>query len=311
MEPMTARTRTRLAAPLAVLSLSVAVLAGCGTEDDPEASDPNESAPTSSKPTDTPSSATPSASDAGSTATTTPDTVAVPLYFVGRTPVGPRLYREFRNVEADNPVDEALALLAAGDALDPDYSTLLPEGVPTLVQGDMTEAIGINLPSLDWSERPEGMSAKEAKLAVQQIVHTVQGALQSRAPVEFFYDGLAPVLGFDDASFEAAPQNNVLAFVNVTEPAQDAAVADTFTASGVANSFEATVPWEIQDQDGAKVLDGFATADGWGDHLYPWQSQVDVSGLAPGTYTFVARTDDPSDGEGAGPTEDTKTITVT
>jgi Immunoglobulin-like domain of bacterial spore germination len=119
-----------------------------------------------------------------------------------------------------------------------------------------------------------------------------------------------PVLGIDKESFKAAPQNDVLAFVNVTEPAEGASVSGTFTASGVANSFEATVPWEIRDQDGKKVLDGFATAEGWGDHLYPWESQVDLSGLPPGTYTFVALTDDPSDGEGAGPTEDTKTITV-
>jgi hypothetical protein len=35
-----------------------------------------------------------------------------------------------------------------------------------------------------------------------------------------------------------------------------------------------------------------------------------VSGLAPGTYSFVALTDDPSGGEGPGPTEDSKTIIV-
>jgi len=70
------------------------------------------------------------------------------------------------------------------------------------------------------------------------------------------------------------------------------------------------VPWEVRDGSGKKVLDGFATAEGWGDRLYPWESQVDVSGLSPGTYTFVAMTDDPSGGEGAGPTEDTKTIII-
>ena len=78
----------------------------------------------------------------------------------------------------------------------------------------------------------------------------------------------------------------------------------------MANSFEATVPWEVRDQDGTKVLDGFATAEGWADKLYPWQTQVDLSSLPPGTYSFVALTDDPSDGEGAGPTEDSKTITL-
>ncbi len=58
------------------------------------------------------------------------------------------------------------------------------------------------------------------------------------------------------------------------------------------------------------MLDGFSTAEGWMDKLYPWQTEVDVSSLEPGEYTFVASTDDPSDGEGAGPTEDSKTIVV-
>lgn len=301
---MTSRTRTQLACLLAMAALA---LAGCGTEDDPEASDPNSPATTPADAETSEATSPPPPSDSSSA----PATVAVPLYFVGETPIGPRLFREFQNVEADNPVDEALALLAAGDALDPDYSTLLPGGgAPTLVQGDTSQAIGINLPSLDWSERPAGMSAKEAQLAVQQIVYTVQGVLQSRAPVEFFYDGLAPVFGIDQSTFKAAPQNRVLAFVNVTEPAEGATVSGAITASGVANSFEATVPWEVRDQSGAQVLQGFATAEGWGDRLYPWQSQVDLSGLPPGTYSFVAMTDDPSDGEGSGPTEDSKTITV-
>ena len=52
--------------------------------------------------------------------------MAVPIYFVGDTPQGPRLFREFRQVEADNPLAEAVALMTAGDADDPDYRTLLP-----------------------------------------------------------------------------------------------------------------------------------------------------------------------------------------
>ena len=57
-------------------------------------------------------------------------------------------------------------------------------------------------------------------------------------------------------------------------------------------------------------VEGFATAEGWGDKLYPWSSDVDCSGLPPGTYTFVAMTDDASGGEGGGPTQDTKTFTL-
>ena len=295
-------TRARLAA---LLATSVVALAACGTDDDPQANDPNDRPTRSHAPSQQPSqSGSPAPSQSGGS---TPATVAVPLYFVGDTPQGPRLFREFQQVEADNPVDEALAVLAAGAAQDPDYRSLLPDGTPTLVQGDNSEAIGVNVP-VEWAERPAGMSAKEAALAVQQIVFTVQGALQSRAPVEFFSDGLTPVLGIDKSSFKAS--QDALALVNVTEPEEGSSPGDTFTASGVANSFEATVPWEIRDQGGQKVLDGFTTAEGWGDKLYPWQAQVDVSSLPAGTYSFVAMTDDPSGGEGGGPTEDSKTITV-
>ncbi|HET6937156.1 MAG TPA: Gmad2 immunoglobulin-like domain-containing protein [Nocardioides sp.] len=298
---MAVPTRIRLAA---LLATSVVVLAACGADADPQASDPNGRPSHSGKPSRTPhqtDSSTPSQSASGA------DTVAVPLYFVGDTPQGPRLFREFQQVATDNPVDEALAILAAGAAHDPDYGSLLPEGTPTVVQGDNSQAIGVNVP-VEWADRPGDMSAKEAALAVQQIVFTVQGALQSRAPVEFYSDGLTPVFGIDKSSFQA--DQDALAFVNVTEPEEGSIVGDTFTASGVANSFEATVPWEIRDQGGTKVLDGFSTAEGWMDKLYPWQTQVDVSSLAPGTYSFVAMTDDPSDGEGPGPTEDSKTIII-
>jgi hypothetical protein len=306
---MTARTRLRAAA---LLATSVVVLAGCGTEDDPQADDPSgdggSTTPSSSAPTTEPTSASPSATD-----TAAPEMVAVPAYFVGETPVGKRLFREFRSVEADNPVDEALALISAGDTLDPDYSTLLSGGALRMTSYD--EAALVALPDDSWAQRPSGMSANDAKLAVQQIVYTLQGALQKRLPLQFYVgDEPVDIFGIPTPTktqgYTAADELDVLAFVNVTTPEQGQSVSGTFTASGVASSFEGTVPWEVRDEAGAKVLDGFAQAEGWVDKLYPWQSEVDVSTLAPGTYTFVAMTDDPSGGEGSGPTEDTKTITV-
>jgi hypothetical protein len=302
---MASPTRTRLAALLATsVVVPVVVLAGCATDDDPQASDPNDKPTRSGKPSQQPSSTDappPSQSGGG-----TPDTIAVPLYFVADTPQGPRLFREFQQVESDNPVDEALAILAAGAAQDPDYRSLLPEAQVHLDSYD--ENIVVSVPA-DWKDRPDGMSTAEAKLAVQQVVYTVQGALQRRSSVDFMVDGgSTDVLGLDKSSFQAS--KDALALVNVTEPEEGSTPGDTFTASGVANSFEATVPWEIRDENGAKVLDGFATAEGWADKLYPWTTQVDVSSLAPGTYSFVAMTDDPSGGEGGGPTEDSKTIMV-
>jgi hypothetical protein len=148
---------------------------------------------------------------------------------------------------------------------------------------------------------------------VQQLVYTLQGAAGERLPLRVRYDGkpAASLLGVDaSAGLRAAPQLDVLAFVNITEPAEGTAVGDRFVAEGRASSFEGTVIWEVQDSGGKVVLDGFAQAEGFVDRLYPWRTEVDASALPAGAYTFVARTDDPSDGEGPGPTEDTKRITV-
>ncbi len=86
--------------------------------------------------------------------------------------------------------------------------------------------------------------------------------------------------------------------ITLTEPAEGATVSDSFEASGKANSNEANVPWEVRDTTGETVLEGATTAEGWMDKLYPWRTTVDVSELDPGTYLFIARTDDTSDGEG-------------
>jgi hypothetical protein len=316
MAAMTHHARTRSAVLVAALALST--LAACG-DDDPKADDPAPAGSTTKgspgdDATDEPTQ------DPGGSVTSSPsgdpaDTVAAPVYFVGDTPQGPRLLREFRKVEADNPLDEAAALLTAGDVLDADYRTLFPAGAfESVTKSDGAGAYVVQLADDRWEAPAEGMTRREAKLAVQQLVYTVQGVGQERLPVlvQLGADP-APLFGIDTShGLEAAPQLDVLALVNVTSPEEGTVVSGTFTASGVASSFEATVPWEIRegDADGQVVQHGFSTAEGWMDKLYPWTTEIDVSELDPGTYAFVASTDDPSDGEGAGPTEDSKTIVV-
>ena len=75
--------------------------------------------------------------------------------------------------------------------------------------------------------------------------------------------------------------------------AEGETVRDRFVVSGIANSFEATVPWEVR-QGSRVVAKGFATADGWMDKLYPWETTISTTSLEPGYYTFVARTDSSS-----------------
>jgi hypothetical protein len=291
--------------------LLAAGLTACG-DDEPTAQDPGGDRTTAAADeTDEPD---PEPTDDGSGSGEAPGTVTVPVYFAGETPQGYRLFREFRKVEADNPMEEAVALMVAGDALDPDYTTLWPDvsSFDSVAFSEGAGAIVAQVPDDMWSEAPGDMTPEQASLAVQQLVYTVQGIQQERLPV-LVQQGADPatLFGIDTHSgLEAAPQLEVLAFMNVTTPEEGQSVGDTFTAKGVGSSFEATVLWEVRDESGAKVLDGFTTADGWMDKLYPWEAQVEVSSLDPGTYQFVAITDDPSDGEGAGPTEDSKTIVV-
>ncbi len=296
--------------------LSLVVLAGCGDDADQNAEDPGSEASgdTSEQPSDDTGptqdasgpSEEPTASDEPTSTTT------VPVYVVGDTPQGQRLFREFRSVEASDPLVAAGDLLTGGSTLDPDYDSLLPTGsFADVRQG--ADGFEVVLDDPSWTRRPEGMTAAQATLAVQQVVYTLQGVAQERQPLRAFTeDGgeATTLLGVPTAQgVTAGPQLRTLGLVNVTMPEEATVVGDSFTATGVASSFEGNVPWEVRS-GGEVVLDGFATADGYLERLFPWSAEVDVSRLDPGTYTFVAMTSDPSDGEGSGPTEDSKTIRV-
>lgn len=307
--------RTRGFALALAGSVAALALAGCGDDEPTSVSDdPSPSEETTSEappPTEETTSAAPSPSES-----TPAEKATVPLYFVGQTPQGTRLFREFRSVEGD-PVTEAAALVTSGEPTDPDYDSLYPGGnFETVRYLESAREFEVVLADDSWTDRLSGMSRAEARLAVQQLVYTVQGAAQTRDPVKVYAEqgsAATTLFGIDTSrGLKAAPQLDVLGLVNVTTPAEGETVSGSFTAKGVASSFEATVPWQIRrgGPDGEVVLDGFSTAEGWIDRLYPWEAEVDVSGLDPGQYSFVALTDDPSGGEGGGPTEDSKSITI-
>ena len=272
--------------------------------------------PTAGAPTARPSTTTTTPPTGGPT--TRPVERALAIYFVGDTPQGPRLYREFQRASVPGagiiPVATAVNL-ALKPAEDPDYRSPWPVGTKAdqnaVDVSDVTVSLTNSASNL--LERPQGMSNDEAQAAVQQLVYTVQATIANRRPVRFQIDGedTDTLLGVDVSEpVPSRPQLDVLALVSITEPAEGAVVRGSLTAHGVASSFEATVPWQIKRGD-TIVKTGFSTADGWIDRLYPWQTDpIDISDLAPGSYTFVAMTDDPSSGEGGGPHSDTRTIVV-
>jgi hypothetical protein len=221
-------------------------------------------------------------------------TQVVPAYFTGRDALADRLFREFDTVPAGDPLQAALDRIQR-PADDPDYGTTWPAGsldTATVEDG----VIEVELGDVD---------VDASAIAGQQLVYTLQAAVGERLPVQRLRDG-EPV----GAPMTAGPQTQVLNQVMVNDPTEGLAVHDRFTARGAANSFEANVPWELRDDRGEVVKEGHATAAGYGTHLYPWEAHVDVRGLPFGYYTFVATTDDPSNGEGGGPDSDTRTIIV-
>ena len=301
----------RAAAPALLATLAL-LAGGCGVLDDDPSPTASEQKTRKPRGGSDPSATTPTAGESSAPTEPSGNTTTVPAYFVGETPQGPRLYREFRKVDAAAELEGAAALVTSGKTLDPDYRTLYPGGAFASVTYD--EAAGeivAEVPDDGWTTPAEGMSSDDAELAVQQLVYTLQGVVQSRAPLVVTLGGEPTSLFGVDTSGGVANADplETLALVNVTYPEEGSTVDDVFPASGVASSFEANVPWAIR-QDGEVVLDGFATAEGWMEKLYPWEASIDVSMLPPGVYEFVARTDDPSGGEGSGPTEDTKTFTI-
>jgi hypothetical protein len=238
-------------------------------------------------------------------------TFAAAVYYLGDTErAGVRLYREFRPGTGDR-VAGTLALLMTSPR-DPDYRTAWEPGMleDAAVVGDRIEVVVAPAAT----ERPDGMSTVAARQAVQQVVYSLQAAAQQRLPVQFT-TGSGPagqVLGVPTPGpVRQGSPLQVLSHVSLTSPEQGAAAGDTLRVSGVGNSFEASLGWEIR-QAGRVVDSGYATSDGWmEDTLFPFETSVDVSGLEPGSYTLWVTTDDPTSGsEGSGAMTDDREFTV-
>lgn len=237
--------------------------------------------------------------------------MTVPVYFIGDTSRGPRLYREYRTFEAteEDRGTEAVSL-AMDPAVDPDYRSGWPDGVkPRSVTSD-GNVITVDLTAAGpvW-ERPEELSSEEASMAVQQLVYTAQGAMQDgRLPVQFLLEGQRTDTLFNIPVSEPVMHgalSDVLAQLWIESPGEGEAVTSPFTVSGEAEAFEATVQWELR-QNGDQVDSGFTTA-ALCCTTAPYSFEVEAP---PGEYTIVVHDTNPSDGEGFAPWRDTKTVTV-
>lgn len=270
-----------------------------------------------SEPTEEPTGSTEPTGDPTGDPTGGDSTVTVPAYFVVDTEkAGPRLVREFQRVPADDPLGHALALLTDGATQDPDYRTLWPGGgFASTTYDEAAGVITVELADDGWTTLQPGLDETAAERALQQVVYTAQGVVQARPRVEFVLGGNpATVFGVDtDGGIAQASPLSVLNHVSLTTPAEGEVVeGGVLEVSGVGNSFEAGIGWEIRDASGDVVRDGGATMAGWmEDRLFPFEKTVRLGDLPPGDYEVFVTTDDPTGGtEGIGAMTDTRWFSV-
>jgi len=235
-------------------------------------------------------------------------TLQVPVYYVGDTAAGPRLFVESHVVtdttesELQAAVNEALKR----DPNDPDYfpgfqnetSTVRASTDGQTITIDLSDDLGVNVDMPDES----------ATAGVQALVWTAQADTSSEQPVRFTIDGKPAdrVYNVDtSAPLQRASADSILSAVSITTPAEGAVVPTRFEVTGQASTFEANVVWELKRGDEV-VRNGFTTARECCT-LSPYSFSVTAT---PGDYTLVVHDTDESDGEGIGTSADTKRITV-
>lgn len=248
---------------------------------------------------------------------------AVAAYFVGGTPNGPRLYREFQSQRiCARPACAMYASVRtaiAGDPDDPDYRSAWPAGTDVASVRFNGDWITVDLVSPSGAaglrERPQGLRPAVAALAVQQVLYSAQAGLgRGRPAVQILVDGRRTDQVLGQPVSEPLAQGSALdtlSLMSISDPEEGKRVSDVVEVTGVSNGFEAAVVVEVRRGDRV-VTSAFGTADGWmGEQLFPWTVEVDVSALAPGEYQLVASNDDPAAGvEDRGPFLDTRTIVV-
>jgi hypothetical protein len=207
--------------------------------------------------------------------------VKVPVYYVQDNGAGDytlRLFPEQHQVSsAGNTGFDAVSALFTAPPTDPDYSSLWASGSVESV----TQLPGLITVDLSADAAPVGNppTARVYHVALQQIVYTVQHALDSRDPVRIIISG-SPPSGASEP-LQADPARVIEGAIVIDTPSQDATVQSPVTVEGDASVFEATVSWQIL-QSGQVVQEGTTMAAA-GQVFSPYSFDVD---LGPGSYTL-------------------------
>ncbi|GAA1578612.1 MULTISPECIES: Gmad2 immunoglobulin-like domain-containing protein [Kribbella] len=223
----------------------------------------------------------------------------VPVYWLG-TQVGAqkkasaRLYRTWSKVSG-RPAEQAVRIMTTKNPDDPDYYSVWRGAAVNRVTRDNDEV------TVDFKQLPKATLDEDvARVAAQQLVYTVQGALKDdQTPIRVTQNGAAvqQLFGQIDASepLDRALASDVQALVWIDSPKQDQALTPKVTVQGVAAAFEATVNYQATNLKTREVRKSHtSTKQGQTFSPYsfqltlspgPWQISVYLVSAADGTVT--------------------------
>ncbi|GAA2787241.1 Gmad2 immunoglobulin-like domain-containing protein [Kribbella solani] len=252
--------------------------------------------PTTGAGTPAPSKAVPSVAPSVAAPEQSVHNAVVPVYWLGQQ-IGAtkkstaRLYRTWAKVSG-HPAEEAVRIMTTKQPTDPDYFSVWRGAALNAVTRTNDKV------TVDFKQLPKAtLDADVAAVAAQQLVYTVQGALNDDSvPVQITQGGQAvpKLFGQVDTSMPLGREQatNVQALVWIDSPDQDAVTGDRVTVSGVANAFEATVNYQATNVKTRETKKSFTTS-GQGQSFSPYSFQLTLS---PGTWQINVYLVSPADG---------------
>ncbi|TCC38582.1 Gmad2 immunoglobulin-like domain-containing protein [Kribbella speibonae] len=213
----------------------------------------------------------------------------VPVYWLGQQVGAPkkpsvRLYRTWAQVSG-RPAEQAVRIMTTKQPSDPDYYTVWRGAAVNTV----TRSKGVV--TVDFKQLPTAaLDADLAKVATQQLVYTVQGALQDAGGtrVQVTEQGRtgSKLFGQVDTSqpLTRAQAAEVQAFIWVTAPDDNAVVTAPLKVTGVASVFEAQLNWRIVSLKTRAVVAKGAANTSEAFKFTPFA--FSVTKLPPGSYTL-------------------------
>ena len=272
----TRRPNARTVAPfgrsVAALALLAVIAAGCSSTEEP------------------PPGSTP-------TATTSPDDPGPPtdatIYYLVESDDTSYVTPETHQILGDDARARLEAMLR-GTPQDPDHFSPWPADAGII---DVTLQSGTAIINWNAATLAASVGAETVALAIQQAVWTVT-ELDGIERVEFIVEGRKSGeidgraiedwwghVGLNEQPFTR--NEDVLAPITITAPAEGAEVTGTVTVEGEATVFEANVTLRLQGPDGTTLERTFATASEGAPGRGTWSKEIELP-EEPGIYTIAA-----------------------